>query len=373
MILSRLLAVALLIPACATLRDGGRRREPVPFVYVGGYDDHISVFRFDFETGSLLPAGTASAGRNPSFLAWDGEGKNLYAVNEEGDGRVLAFAIDPVTGGLTRIGATSSKGVGPAHLSVDGTGRFVLVANYAEGNDGTVAVLPITAGGALGAAVSTRGFGMNSHPHFITTDPGHRFVFVPCLGANFVAAMKLDTATGVLLPHQPDHVASAPEAGPRHMAFHPSGKFAYVINELNSTMTAYRYDGARGTLEPIHTASTLPPDFAGQNSGADVHVHPSGRFLYGSNRGHDSVAVFSLDAQTGRMTLSGHQTETIQTPRNFHIDPTGRLMLVANQGADTISVFRIDPNDGHLTLAADPTPTALTRPSFVGVITRPGR
>lgn len=157
------------------------------------------------------------------------------------------------------------------------------------------------------------------------------------------------------------------------MAFHPSGKFAYVINELNSTMTAYRYDGARGTLEPIHTASTLPPDFAGQNSGADVHVHPSGRFLYGSNRGHDSVAVFSLDAQTGRMTLSGHQTETIQTPRNFHIDPTGRLMLVANQGADTISVFRIDPNDGHLTLAADPTPTALTRPSFVGVITRPGR
>jgi 6-phosphogluconolactonase len=211
-------------------------------------------------------------------------------------------------------------------------------------------------------------------PHFIAADPSNRFVFVPVKGGPYVAQLRFDAATGHLQPNRPNRVQSAPKAGPRHLDFHPSRRFAYVINEQAMTITAYDFDQDKGTLKEIETVATIPADVpAGTDfSTADIHVHPGGKLLYGSNRGHNSIVIFRIDEGSGRLTLVGHETRHIARPRNFHIDPTGSLLFVANQEAGSVTVFRIDAASGQLELVGPPTPVG-AKPSFVGVVMLPGR
>ena len=349
-------------------------QEPrVPFVYVSGYRPEISIFRLETTAGTLTPAGKATnVGQEPSFLAFDPTSKFLFAVNETDPGRVRSFAINQATGALTPINDVPSAGSITAHLSTDSTGRWLLVANYGDTKQGTIASIPIGADGRLGTAVDTREFGLGSMAHQIRADPGNRFVYVPLKGGPAVAQLVFDAATGRMKPNVPAQVAAAAGAGPRHLDFHPNGRFVYVINELDLTMTAYSYDAKTGLLRELQILPTLPA--AADKiaaSGADVHVHQSGRFLYGSNRGHDSIVIYRL-GDDGRMTLVGHESRDITWPRNFTIDPTGTLMLVANQYADNVAIFRIDQNKGTLEPVGKPVPVG-SNPSFVGVVMLAGK
>ncbi len=345
----------------------------VPFVYVSGYRPEIAIFRLDTAGGRLIPAGKATnVGQEPSFLAFDPTAKYLFAVNETDPGRVRSFTINQASGGLTPINDVPSMGSITAHLSTDKTGRWLLVANYGDTKQGTIASIPIGPDGRLSEAVDTREFGLGSMAHYISSDPGNRFVFVPLKGGPSVAQLVFDPATGRMKPNVPPQVTAAPGAGPRHLDFHPNGRFAYVINELDLTMAAFAYDAKTGLLRELQVLPTLPAaaDKVGA-SAADVHVHRSGRFLYGSNRGHNSIVIFRL-ADDGRMTLVGHESRTILRPRNFTIDPTGTLMLVANQDGASVSIFRIDQNKGTLEPVGQPTPVG-QNPSFVGVVMLAGK
>ena len=344
----------------------------VPFVYVSGYRPEIVTFRLDTAAATLTRSGSIDGGTDPSFLAWDPAAKFMFAVNETDPGRVRSFRIDQATGALTPINDVPAMGSITAHLSVDRTGRWLLVANYGDLKEGTIALLPIGADGRLGTPTDTRDFGVGSMAHYISTDPANRFLFVPLKGGPSVAQLVFDAASGRIKANVPPQVTAAPGAGPRHLDFHPNGRYAYVINELDLTMTAYAYDAQTGLLRELQVLPTLP---AGAEtvgaSAADVHVHRSGRFLYGSNRGHDSVVIFAL-GEDGRMTLIGHEMRDIRRPRNFTIDPTGTLMLVANQDSASVTMFRIDQNHGTLDPVGPPTPVG-PNPSFVGVVMLPGK
>jgi 6-phosphogluconolactonase len=328
--------------------------------YTGEKSKGIYRARLDLASGKLSEAELAAEVDNPSFLALHPDGTFLYAAGEvsnfEGKpgGAVSAFALDRTTGKLTLLNQQSSRGGGPCHLVVDRQGKNVLVANY---GGGSVAVLPIDNDGKLqpsSSFVQHKGSSVNPrrqeapHAHSINLDPAGKFAFVADLGLDKVLIYKFDAAKGTLTPNEPAFVAVAPGAGPRHFAFHPSGRFAYVINEMHSTVTAFTYDAARGALENIPLIiSTLPEPKLG-NSTAEVQVHPSGKFLYGSNRGHDSLAIFSIDQETGELTAVGHQLTGGKTPRNFGIDPTGAFILAANQSSDTVVVFRVDRETGKI-------------------------
>mgnify|MGYP001626248582 CR=1 FL=1 len=331
-------------------------------VYVGTYTGRnskgIYAFEFNLKTGEVTQPKLVAETPHPSFLAIHPTGRFLYAVNELWDGKegkVSAFAIQP-DGSLQPLNQQPSKGIGPCHLTVDKTGKFVLVANYGSGS---VAVLPILSDGRLGEAtcsIQHEGKSINPqrqegpHAHSINLDPKNKFAIVADLGIDKLLVYRFDAMKGALEPNDPPFVKTAPGAGPRHTAFHPSGKFVYAINELNSTVTSYRYDGEKGILTELRTVSTLPDGFSGSNTTAEVQVHPSGKFLYGSNRGHDSVAVFAINESTGELTPLGHQPTQGRTPRNFGIDPTGTYLFAANQDSDNIVVFRIDARTGKLEL-----------------------
>ncbi len=334
------------------------------FAYASGYGPNIARFSVDAATGALTAKGTtASFGASPSFLAVSHDTKTLYALNEAAAGRVGAYAIDPVSGGLTPINDASSGGNGPAYVAVEATGKYVVVANY---GDGTVSVLPVKAGGGLGAATDTQTVGANAH--MVAIDPSNRFAYVPCLGVDYVAPFKLDLVAGKLVPNGA-HIMTAAGAGPRHLAFHPSGKLAYLISEKKSTLTAFTLDDTSGLLTAIETKSTLPIGFSGANTGAEVWVHPSGGFVYASNRGDDSIGVFAIDQVTGKMTLRGHTKTGGTTPRDFTLDPSGTFLYAANQGSSTIVPFRIDPVQG--TLSAVAMPVSVPSATFVGLVHLP--
>lgn len=343
------------------------------YLYIGTYTTDIYVYDFHTSAGAMQPVGKAPGSDNPSYLAIHPNGRYLYAVNEIGDydhtssGAVTAYAICPDTGHLSLINKRSSQGAGPCYVSLDATGKYALVANY---SGGSVAVLPVQTDGSLGEAtdcVQHRGFSINPkrqeapHPHLIMVDPGNAWVFVPDLGLDRIVIYPFKEELGRLGPCPLRPVRSKPGAGPRHFAFHPHGAFAYVINELDSTITAYRYDGELGTLDEIETVGTLPRGFAGNSTTADLHIHPSGKFLYGSNRGHDSIAIYAVDESTGKLICLGHQDTLGKTPRNFAIAPNGRFMLVANQDSDNVVVFEIDLITGGL----KPTGTVVDVPSPV--------
>jgi 6-phosphogluconolactonase len=352
--LALLAIVALAVPAAVAAAE-----KPVT-VYVGTYTDGTSrgIYRLTFDpaTGTMSEPVLAVETKNPSFLALHPSGRFLYAVGEVGSfqgartGAVSAFAVDAKTGDLALLNQQPSEGGGPCHLVVDKGGRNVLVANY---GGGTVAVLPIGEDGRLEPAASVRaheGRGPDAdrqagpHAHGIYLDAAERFAFSPDLGADRVFIYRFDAAEGTLEPHG----AAALDAGsgPRHLAFHPDGKYIYSINELLSTVTAFAFDPAKGALAPLQTVSTLPTGHSGASSTAEVQVSADGRFLYGSNRGHDTIAVFRVDAATGRLTAAGHAAVGGRTPRHFTIDPSGRFILAGHQGSGTIAVLPLDPATG---------------------------
>lgn len=335
------------------------------WVYVGTYTGKKSkgIYRceLDLATGKLSAPVLAGEAANPSFLAIAPNQRFLYAVGEVGTfegkktGAVSAFAIDPKTGDLKLLNQQASEGAGPCHLVIDREGKHALAANY---GGGSACVLPIEADGKLGKASSVvqhQGKSANPkrqgepHAHSINLDPANRFAFVADLGLDKVMVYRYDAAKGTLTANDPPASNVAAGAGPRHFTLHPGGKYAYVINEMANTITAFKYDPERGVLKEIQNVTTLPKDFKGTSYTAEIVAHPSGKFLYGSNRGHDSIAIFAVDEGTGQLTPAGHQGEGIKTPRNFNIDPTGTYLLVGNQNGDSVSVFRIDPRTGALT------------------------
>ena len=333
-------------------------------VYVGTYTNKgskgIYVCKFNLSTGELKPFSTIQSD-SPAFLAIDRKRKFLYAANEIGQfqgkpsGAVSAFAINQKTGELTFLNQQATNSPGPCSVIVDKTGKCVLAANY---SGGSVSVFPAKADGSLSEIsdlVQHQGSSINPnrqkepHAHTIIIDDSNRFAFCADLGMDKVMSYKLDAKKGKLTPNSPAFTAVKPGSGPRHFKIHPNNKFAYVINELNETVIAFAFDKTQGTLKEIQMISTLPADFTGTSYCADVHIHPSGKFLYGSNRGHDSIAVFAIDQSSGKLSFVQHQSTQGKWPRNFAIDPTGQFLLVANQNTDNIVVFRIDQQTGKLT------------------------
>jgi len=334
------------------------------FVYVGTYTTNgskgIYSYRFDSRSGQLTEMRLAAETENPSFLAIDPSQRFLYAVNEvqkyknESSGGISAFAIDRATGKLSFLNEVASGGADPCYVALDKTGKYVLVANYTGGN---VAVFPARADGALSersAFVQHNGSGPNKerqegpHAHWIETTRDNRFAIASDLGLDELVVYRFDASDGTLTANDPPFAKLEAGAGPRHVAFHPNGKLAYVINELQSTVSVLSYDSADGKLSPLQTISTLPKDFSGENTTAEIELHPNGKFLYASNRGHDSIAVFAIDPQKGTLRLIDYFSTKGRTPRNFAIDPTGSWLLVANQNTGNIVVFRIDGKTGRL-------------------------
>lgn len=333
--------------------------------YTRGDSEGIYALRFDTETGALHDRALVAKSENPSFLAFHPDGKHLYAVNETSSGELSAFRISPETGQLAFLNKVPSGGGAPCHLSVDRTGKSLLVANYAGGN---VSSTRIEADGSLGKQISFvqhRGSSVNAkrqqapHAHSINLDSENRFAVAADLGTDELIVYRFNARTSELKTHGTTKLP--PGSGPRHFCFDRRGDRAYVINELTSTVAALTYDGASGRLAVRQVVSTLPDDFDGSNSTAEIRVSADGRFVYGSNRGHDSIAVFRADA--GKLTRI--QVEPIggKTPRNFNFDPTGRFLLAAGQSTNDIHVFRIDPDSGKLTRtehrASVPSPVCL--------------
>jgi 6-phosphogluconolactonase len=330
-----------------------------PF-YVGTYtkpggSQGIYRMTLDLETGRLSEPQLAVESKSPSFLAADPSGRFIYAANEADAGpAVSAYAVQP-DGLLKPLGSQSSKGNGPCHVWVDATGKNVLVANYGSGS---IASFPVNADGSIkdaSAFIQHEGSSVDQsrqkgpHAHAVYTDAANRRVYACDLGTDKVYIYKFDAAKGTLTPNDPPAGEVPPGSGPRHFAFHPKGGFAYVINEMTSTVTAFKYDAKTGGLEAIQTVSTLPADYTGTGSStAELFAHPSGKFLYGSNRGHDSIAVFSIDAKTGQLTLVENTPSGGKVPRGFALDPTGRWLVAANQGTDDVYSFKIDQETGKL-------------------------
>ena len=326
--------------------------------YTSGTSEGIYLYGMNAATGALTQLGSAKS-INPSFLVVNA-GRFLYAVNEVPDlegkrtGGVSAFAIDRSSPKLTFINQQPSEGADPCHLSFDRQRKHLLVANYTSG---TVAVLPIQRDGSLGPAVDVKqheGAGPREqqkgpHAHCIKLDRANRYAFAADLGSDKVMIYRFNAVSGKLEPGPQPSATLHAGAGPRHLTFHPNGKYLYVINELDSSLTTFKYDPVRATLTAFETVSTLPRDFSGTSYCADIHVNKSGRFLYGSNRGHNSIVVFAIDPRTGRLNLVQHVSTEGNWPRNFVIDPAGRFLLVANQRSENVVVFRIDAQTGQLT------------------------
>jgi 6-phosphogluconolactonase len=295
---------------------------------------------------------------NPSYLAIDPSHRFLYAVNElkefEGapTGAVSAFAVDSTSGELRFLNRKPTHGTDPCHLTVDNTGKYVLVANFMSGS---VCVLPIQDDGSLGDAthvIQHQGSSADPirqsgpHAHAVTLDDTGRYIFVPDLGIDKLMVYRFDRNEGKLDPNDEPWVEVPAGAGPRQLVMHPRGEYAYLINELDSTMMAFRYDGDSGSLQEIQTLSTLPEDFEGTSTCAEVQISPSGKFLYGSNRGHNSIVIYAIDQRNGMLTCVGHKSTQGETPRNFAVGPAGEFLLAANQDTDNIVIFRLDPASG---------------------------
>jgi 6-phosphogluconolactonase len=356
------LCVSLLVGVALpqlVLAKGGKS-----IVYVGTFSGASSkgiyAWRFDSTSGKMEPLGLVAETSSPSFLVVHPNRRFLYAVgrptspNGPSIGVVLAYAVDTATGSLKLLNTTSSRGVDPTHLSVDRKGEHLLVANY---NSGSVAVLPILKDGSLGQASEFIQYSGSSvhpqrqqgpHSHAIDLSPDNRFAFVADLGLDKLFVYRFDSQRGKLTPNNPPSATLNPGAGPRHFAFHPGGRYVYVVNEIQSTLTTFSYDARAGALQELQTVTTLPADFTGSSTAAEVQVHPNGKFLYSSNRGHDSIAVFSINAGTGKLTLVELVPSQGKIPRNFSLDPSGQWLIVGNQDSNSLAIFRVDQKNGTL-------------------------
>jgi 6-phosphogluconolactonase len=354
-----------------------RRSAAERLAYVGTYttdgrSEGIYRLMVDTSSGALRLDGVAAKSANPSYLALHPGGRVLYAVNElselrgEATGGVSAFAIDRAAGSLSFINQQSSNGKAPCYVSVDRSGRIVLVANY---GGGSIATIPVRGDGGLqtpASVVRHAGSGADPvrqsapHAHCILPDPTNKHVLAVDLGTDAILTYRLDERTGAITVVTPG-LATKPGAGPRHLVFHPNGKFAYVVNELDSTLSVFTYDAERGALDEVQVTPASPGGASAANHPADVHVAPSGRFLYASNRGDDTIAVFAIDPGTGRVTAVEQISSGGRSPRNFALDPSGQFLLAANQRSDVITSFRIDATSGRLT----PTRFTVTVPTPV--------
>ncbi len=328
--------------------------------YTGGKSQGIYVSRFDTATGKLSAPALAAQAVNPAYLALAPDHRFLFAVNEtehfngQASGTVSAFKLDAATGKLDFLDQQSSGGTDPCHIVADPSGRYVLVANYSSGS---VAVFPVGTNGSLDPASSViqhHGSSVNRerqagpHAHCIAVDTAHHRVFVCDLGLDKVMIYRLNETSGALTPDEAPWAGLKPGSGPRHITFSPDGRFAYVISEMGGTLTAFIYNPEHGALNEIQTVSTLPKDFRGKNTAAEVALLPSGKFIYGSNRGDDSIAVFAVDEASGRLKFVERQSSRGKTPRCFAIDPTGQYLIAADQDSDNVVVFRINAQTGRL-------------------------
>jgi len=367
---------ALGIAGCAVSRTGGTKNEVDRMLYVGTYTEKtgskgIYYLRFSPGSGALAVAGVAAETVNPSFLTVSPSGLAAFAVNEVGQfdghpgGGVTAFARDTASGVLRPLGSEPTNGADPCYVSIDHSGRFLFVANY---TGGSVAMYPILPGGAIGAMaafIQHHGHGPDAerqegpHAHCVIADPSNRFVLVSDLGLDRIMVYRFDAASGTLNTSTAGQGILAPGAGPRHLAFHPGGRILYVVNELNSTVTVFRYDAETGSLTELQTvpaisepamalAGSADAQRATKNEPADIHLHPSGRFLYMSNRGYNSISVFAVDATTAMLSPIEVVSCGGDWPRNFTIDPSGAFLIVANERSSSINSFRIDASTGRL-------------------------
>ena len=370
--------VLILIPLIQPFshRAEGKNARNSYLVYAGTYTGEKSkgIYVFDFYEGNASSVRVAAESTNPSFLAADPGGDFLYAVNEisnyEGEktGAVSAFSIDRKNGRLALLNQVSSRGTDPCYVTVDAAGKHVLVANYTSG---TVAVFSRRRDGTLGeptAVVQHAGHGPNRerqegpHAHQVALSGDDRFAIAADLGLDKLLVYRFDSAAGTLKPNDPPFAMVEPGAGPRHLAFRPDGQFAYVLAEMGSTITVFAFDSGTGVLRELQSVSSLPSGFKGQNDAAEIAVHPSGKFLYASNRGDDSIVVFAIGNE-GKLTFQERVSTQGKTPRGFSIDPTGSYLLVANQGSDNVVFFSIDRADGRL----KPTGTTVSVPSPVAL------
>ena len=352
----------LIIPSMVAFGDSLGKKAEKYFLYVGTYtegdNEGINVFKFDTSDGDLDYITTVKNVKNPSYLAVHEKKNLLIAVNEIGQyggektGSVSSFQINPSTGNLTMLNQVASGGGAPCYVSLNRTGDLAFVSNYSGGN---ISVFQINSGGSLKEMSDLKeheGKGANEkrqnapHAHSVTLDPKENHALAVDLGIDKVISYAVDYKHGKL--NEKNSFSLAPGSGPRHIAFHPNKKFVFVINELNSTITSCAYNSTDGSMVEIETITTLPDDFTGESYCADVHVAPDGNFLYGSNRGHNSIAIFSIDEKTGNISTVGHQSVKGEWPRNFMIDPTGQFLLVANQHTNNIVVFKVDKESGLL-------------------------
>lgn len=384
----RFFTFLFLLSASSLLLSSSQAQEKSPspsksqyIAFVGTYTSKtaskgIYAYRFDAQKGQLTSIGVAAETTDPSFLAVHPDGKYLYAVNEIGNfngevsGAVSSFAIDAKNGSLKFLNQVPTRGAGPCYVSLDKTGAYALVANY---DSGSIASFPVRGDGSLGTAsgfVQHSGTGPDKtrqegpHAHWIGTSPDNRFALAIDLGLDEVIVYGFDTTTGVFTPTLGGFAKVKPGSGPRHLAFSPNGKFAYVISEMGSIVTAFSYHAKNAEFTTLQTISTLPADYSGPKEGAEIAMHPSGRFLYASNRGHDSIAVFAIDPKKGTLRSLGQVLTGGKTPRHFAIDPTGAYLLAENQESNAVVVFHIDPASGSLTPTGQtiqvPSPVCIT-------------
>ncbi|MES2518027.1 MAG: lactonase family protein [Bacteroidota bacterium] len=357
----------------ATKKPLGSEYHLLVGTYTSGKSEGIYVYKFNTVTGEFKAESIAKNLKNPSFLAVSPNEKYVYSAGEiDNNGAIYAFSFDKKSGSLTQLSTQTSNGNYPCHVAVDKTGKWVIVGNYGAGS---LTVLPVEANGGLGSPTQTiqhEGKGTNAerqekaHVHSINIAPNNVDVFVPDLGIDKIMTYSLDAKTGKLSNGNPPFTKVKDGTGPRHFTIHPNGKFAYVIQELTSEVTVFDYQ--KGALNAIQSISTLPADYKGNNSCADIHISPDGKFLYGSNRFHDSIVIYSIDSKTGKLTYITNQSVMGQVPRNFMIDPTGNYVLVANQKTDNIVIFKRDTVKGTLTPTgkeiAVPTPVCLKMVKF---------
>lgn len=374
-----LTTLGLALPNDTSARVPVAKRTGDLLVYVGTYtsgkSEGIYLYRLDMASGELTHVAATKGVRDPSYLALAPNRRYLYSVNEveefagKKSGAVSAFAFDGRTGELKLLNQQPSMGGAPCYVTVDRSGRWVLVANYSGGN---VAVLPVLSDGSLGEASDVKqdeGSSVNAarqqgpHAHCIVLDPANRFAYTCDLGTDKIMIYRFDGHRGKLVPAGQPWVQVKPGAGPRHLTFDSRGKYAYVINELHASVTAFAHDRSDGTLKELQTLPTLPRDPTAADSGADIHVSPDGQFLYCSNRGHDSIAAYKINPRNGELTFIAHESTGGKIPRNFAIDPTGDFLLVANQRSDNIVTFRRDKKTGQLSatghVAEVPSPVCL--------------
>ena len=376
----RLFAFVAFTTSLAVLGLAGAAGRPAAghsyLAFVGTYTNRtdskgIYAYEFDAETGKLSLKGVAAETPDPSFVVIHPNGKYAYAANEaDKQSMVTAFAIDAKSAKLTQLNQLPALGASPCYLSLDKTGKYLFVANYSSGS---IAVFPILTDGRLGehtAMFRHKGSGPNKkrqegpHAHWIEASPDNKLVLVADLGLDEIVSYRFDATKGTLTPNDPAFAKVAPGAGPRHGVFSLDGKFFYVVSELNATVTAFAYDAGKGTLKDFQVVSTLPKGFQGRNDDAEIAMHPGGKWLFASNRGHDTIAVFAVDPSSGMLRPVGEFPTGGKEPRHFAIDPTGRFLLAENQLSNSIVVFRIDPATGTLTRVSKtdgvPSPVCLT-------------